>query len=311
MAILAFLITSCNSDHKKQVFDEDGKLLEEGSLINDAKEGKWISYHENGIKKSEVHFQNNIEEGPFQFWYNTGKKQMQGLSKNGKFVWVEEFYPNGNYSSAISFHPPGVKNDTLKTWYPNGQIQVLGKYFNNKKSGVWKNYLENGRLFLTQHFYNDTLLKKEQNFDANFIRLGNNSVKTFTLRQALTYYTDTFAKVNIEILDRNGNVLEKDYLNFESSQKNQFKGLLVFQKQQYQLEYIDDFMIQGVNKDYKILKFSSDDYTLFFNEYYGLISWIDRKNHKIYQLENVGPGMIHCYQEVIDLFYQSDFYIKS
>lgn len=88
----------------------------------DVKHGISTAYHENGQKKSQGQYQNNLPEGKFVWWYATGQKSMEGSFQSGK--------ANGSWA----------------WWHPNGQKSIKGEYKDGAPVGKWFWWKEDGRV---------------------------------------------------------------------------------------------------------------------------------------------------------------------
>ncbi|HEX8562242.1 MAG TPA: toxin-antitoxin system YwqK family antitoxin [Flavobacterium sp.] len=127
-------------------YNQKGKKVSEGRVLNKKYEGEWKYYHENsdvvmtrefykdgkldGVRSvyfpdgkiaEETHYKNGLKHGPYKNYTTTG-------------VALEEVtYVNGEIDGV------GIYRD------PNGAIASKGPYVNGLKKGVWEFY-ENGKL---------------------------------------------------------------------------------------------------------------------------------------------------------------------
>ncbi|MGB3592210.1 MAG: nicotinic acid mononucleotide adenyltransferase [Nonlabens sp.] len=49
-------------------FHKNGKVAQQGSLVNDKRHGEWISYDENGIKTIQAEYTMDLKTGKWFFW---------------------------------------------------------------------------------------------------------------------------------------------------------------------------------------------------------------------------------------------------
>lgn len=92
------------------------------AIGKDVKHGISTAYHENGQKKLQGQYQNNLPEGKFVWWYATGQKSLEGTFQNGK------------------------ANGTWTWWHENGQKSIKGEYKDGAPVGKWNWWKEDGRV---------------------------------------------------------------------------------------------------------------------------------------------------------------------
>ncbi len=80
-----------------------------------------------------------------QIKYSNGKVKMEGNLENGlrEGKWTA-FYEDGMIWSETHFLK-GQKQGATTTWYPSGIKRYEGFYNQNRESGIWKFYDENGK----------------------------------------------------------------------------------------------------------------------------------------------------------------------
>lgn len=52
----------------------------------------------------------------------------------------KQFYPDGSPRFFFPQYRNGLRNGTVRRWYPNGQLQAVGQYRNGKEFGTWIEY---------------------------------------------------------------------------------------------------------------------------------------------------------------------------
>lgn len=79
-----------------QVKYPDGQVKMEGNMQYGLREGKWVSFYENGMIWSETHFLKGQKNGPTTTWFPNGNKRYTGEFKNdNEFgTWIY-YYENG------------------------------------------------------------------------------------------------------------------------------------------------------------------------------------------------------------------------
>jgi antitoxin component YwqK of YwqJK toxin-antitoxin module len=182
--ILSFSLIAQNDTVYKKYYYPNGNLSSEGYLVNGKPDAYWKTYHENGKLKSEGNRKNYALEGEWFFYDNQGDTVLIMEYKNNKkhglrtAFFVDEIVQE-NYSNDVKqgiakvFHYPSRKLKK-KMNYENGKIE--GKVFEynkegriisifeykkgylvsrerinryntqNKKTGLWKEFDEEGNL---------------------------------------------------------------------------------------------------------------------------------------------------------------------
>ena len=101
----------------------NGNLLPIGVEINGRKEGLWLTYNDDGILILEECFINNVENGPFQGYYDwNGQLQSKGTLLNG--------FDHGYFEQYNS----------------NGTLYRKGNMNNGVCDGIWELYTDHGLL---------------------------------------------------------------------------------------------------------------------------------------------------------------------
>ena len=122
---------------------ESGQTKELGYLEDGQKQGTWMEWHAKGVKKSEIHWVNDLMMGSFAVWHPNGRIKVRGQTKDGEVngKW-EHFYSNGklerNSQNRIG------KLVSLKVWLPDGQPCPHSQV--EKGNGIWNMYEEDGTL---------------------------------------------------------------------------------------------------------------------------------------------------------------------
>ena len=105
---------------KMEFFKEGDTLIWENYNINGKREGKWISYYENGQIKKEGNYMNGWYYGSWNSYYENGqiesKENFSNQKREGKWI----------------------------SYYENGQIKTEGNYKYGKRKDKWTSYDENG-----------------------------------------------------------------------------------------------------------------------------------------------------------------------
>jgi antitoxin component YwqK of YwqJK toxin-antitoxin module len=70
----------------------NGQVKMEGNMVDGKREGKWISFFEDGMPWSETHFEDGIMHGPTTVWFSSGVKYYEGQYEKGKRSGKWKFY---------------------------------------------------------------------------------------------------------------------------------------------------------------------------------------------------------------------------
>jgi antitoxin component YwqK of YwqJK toxin-antitoxin module len=108
--------------------------------------GYFIQYHENGKKKFEGRYINNLQEGNWQFWFENGQKQAEGRMVIGRregswAYWHQNGVKNGEGNFSADKH-----DGSWSYWHDNGEKKSKGNYVLGAKSGLWRYWNERGVL---------------------------------------------------------------------------------------------------------------------------------------------------------------------
>lgn len=115
-----------------QHFFASGEVEYEGKLINDKKEGKWITYYKNGSLCKEIDYKKGQKNGKFIWYFQNGNKQQEvslvnGIKQGEDKYWNEDgtlnsiiTYKNGEEIEIRAFKPNYVNTTDSKTY--NGEI---------------------------------------------------------------------------------------------------------------------------------------------------------------------------------------------
>jgi len=107
-----------------------GTVVGREDYQNGKRNGKKITYYENGSVYEEIPFENDVEQGTWNMYYSDGK-----LKVTAKYI-------NGNLDGKIVYY------------YGNGNIEVEGFYKDAVQSGFWRYYDVNGRIEKEAFFKN-------------------------------------------------------------------------------------------------------------------------------------------------------------
>jgi antitoxin component YwqK of YwqJK toxin-antitoxin module len=140
------------------------------STIHDSKEGSVVTWYDNGIKKSEFYYTNDLLDGVqrewtsndkliseiiysngvlnglYQTWYDNYQPKEYVYYNNGKpFGDHNKWYEDGRLQLQEGYNENGNLEGKYLEVYPDGTLKTKGKYKNGLKRGAWKTIDEKGK----------------------------------------------------------------------------------------------------------------------------------------------------------------------
>ena len=129
--------------------------VEEGTYVENKKEGIWKEYYCNGNMKDKITFQNGRPDGYAIMYHENGKISEEGTWKINKWVGnYKLYYDNGHVQQEFTFNPSGKREGPQKYYYDNGQVMIEGNWQSGKEAGVIKEYHENGDIKAEKSYNN-------------------------------------------------------------------------------------------------------------------------------------------------------------
>jgi antitoxin component YwqK of YwqJK toxin-antitoxin module len=203
-----------NPDGLWKAYYVDGTLKSEGLRKNGLLDSVWIFYDENGLLKSQIDYRDGKKNG----YYYSFLSKFKGDSLKDVYLERKElylnnkrhglsvyFYLNGQISRTVNFYE-GLINGTSRIFDTTGLCIVLIEYRNGKeidresinqyvdglKSGVWKEFYDNGRIKTERSYIGGLLNGLYKSFDSTGELL-------FTHRYEKDFLVDTAVIVENQI----------------------------------------------------------------------------------------------------------------
>ncbi|MBI3239541.1 MAG: hypothetical protein HYZ43_12000 [Flavobacteriia bacterium] len=103
----------------------DSGIIEEGTYINDRKEGFWIKYQDDGITPKLIgEYKNNRPNGHFYKFYTNGKLKERGYFVRNQYIdTLERFFENGNLEFFAVYDSIGKEHGTIRKYNPDGSLE--------------------------------------------------------------------------------------------------------------------------------------------------------------------------------------------
>lgn len=132
-------------DRPTEGFPADGKV-EEGTYVNDRKEGTWVKYYNDGITpKLKGEYKNNRPEGEYIKLSPKGVIIEKGTFTKGKYIdSLVRYHLDGAISYQGFYNEQGNEEGKIKHFYANGQVEFEYTSENGIPRGKAVRYYENG-----------------------------------------------------------------------------------------------------------------------------------------------------------------------
>jgi len=136
-----------------EYFSETNRLIEEGCFLGEEKNGKWITYHENGKVKTTSYYQHGKLGGEYVRYSKGGNIEEETLYIDG--FAEEKMKATENQSFQLTKEVLVMKEvivDKKRTkkyreFYDDGALKAIGYMRKGKKSGIWKYFHPDGTLW--------------------------------------------------------------------------------------------------------------------------------------------------------------------
>lgn len=133
----------------------DGKVIYEGSFVDDRPEGKFVYYYPDGKVKIISYFSQKGKVARVKLFHESnGKLMAEGKSVEEKRDSTWRFYNEDSLLLSEEPYTLGKKNGVVKTFYPNGKVADETPYKMDVKDGVVKTYFNDGTLKSQQKYVN-------------------------------------------------------------------------------------------------------------------------------------------------------------
>jgi len=150
---------------RKTYYDDAKTIIKEQFYVKDTLknqlEGIYTSFYISGVTQSTGNFTNNLADGEWKYYNETGRIKQSGKIANGKSIgkWIN-YYENGNIRSE------GELNDNVKSgewmyYFENEHVKSRGFFENNLKQNVWNYFYEDEKLKAQAYFEDDIGIYKE------------------------------------------------------------------------------------------------------------------------------------------------------
>jgi antitoxin component YwqK of YwqJK toxin-antitoxin module len=155
----------------KQLFDENGKILEEAYYIQDNLDGRYQTVKPNGML-AVYHYKNNLLNGLHQLFYpkNEQEKTVKSLEanyKNGLIDGELSEYNKEGHKIHRTLYKNGVKDGISVAYFEDGKTHITMTYKNNLLNGTVTEYFPNGKIKRTTPYLDGLKEGKETSYHEN------------------------------------------------------------------------------------------------------------------------------------------------
>ncbi|MCU0377967.1 MAG: toxin-antitoxin system YwqK family antitoxin [Bacteroidales bacterium] len=137
----------------------NGKVMYEGTFIDDKPTGIFKRYDTDGNIVSELTYIGNTEEVRAMFFYPDGRKAGEGTYLNKKKEGQWKFYPSTEPQYMISeeYYHDDIKHGLARKFHPDGTLAESIAWDHGKKTGGWLQYYPDGKVCLRAEFMDGKL----------------------------------------------------------------------------------------------------------------------------------------------------------
>ena len=114
-------------DGKFEMYYSTGSPQKQGHYKNNQKNGEWIEYYDNGKKKSELNYQEDIMEKALYYYYS-------GQLKSENRYKVNDNFKNSKYEAST------LTDGEQKYYFENGKLESISHYEKGKKNGLFESW---------------------------------------------------------------------------------------------------------------------------------------------------------------------------
>lgn len=150
-------------DRPSAGYPAEGKI-EEGSYVDDRKEGEWVKYHSDGTTpKLKGTYENNRPNGPYVKYWPDGKVREQGSFVRNKYSGtLKRYHQNGVIEYEADYSENGKEQGTVKYFYANGQEEFVYDAQDGIATGKAVRYYENGDIKEVIYYSADGKVEKSE-----------------------------------------------------------------------------------------------------------------------------------------------------
>jgi antitoxin component YwqK of YwqJK toxin-antitoxin module len=128
------------------------QLISKEKYKNGSKNGKAITYYENGKPIGIFNNKNGKLNGQFKIYFQNGKLKRTGHFLNDELNGSVTNFNENKETISIENFKMGKRNGEYKEFYANGKLKVSDNFKNDLRDGKLMEYYENGKLKISFNF---------------------------------------------------------------------------------------------------------------------------------------------------------------
>ena len=142
------IILGCNSKNNYKFSKKEVKKIDKNLVLKMSKDfdTTYIEKFDSGNFRTVEHFISGDTIDNIILRDSNGVVTGLIIRINGKNIYAEEFFTNGQSKGDIKYSSVGVLDGDAKYYYYDGRIRSTGKYKNGKEIGMWYFYDSLGKL---------------------------------------------------------------------------------------------------------------------------------------------------------------------
>jgi len=140
IVLATFLLSATAIAQTVQSNYPSGAVKEIGEKNPKGKQGRWVYFSEKGDTLETKTYHNGVLNGPFAFYYSSGKKMRTGSWRNALEHGVWHHYTETDSLYLIDTWSNGKLNGNYRGYHPAGNISVQGTYQDGKREGEWMQF---------------------------------------------------------------------------------------------------------------------------------------------------------------------------
>lgn len=151
----------------KTFLHENGQKLSEGKLVDDVRDGLWTWWYDTGEEFARLMYDMGRPVGTERHLSREGEIITQGEYRdgqefNGSFV----DFTGGLQVTSLRRYKNGKAHGEWQWWHQDGAINIEGAFVDGDKDGVWTWYYPNGQKFAESNFDHGKMINTESHWSS-------------------------------------------------------------------------------------------------------------------------------------------------
>ncbi|MCA9026403.1 MAG: hypothetical protein KDA86_14445 [Planctomycetaceae bacterium] len=152
----------------KTFLHSNGNKLGEGTLVDDVRDGVWTWWYDTGEEFASMTYDMGTPVGTERHLSRDGKILTTGEYKDGKEYDGTFVDFNGELAVlSMRTYKEGDPDGKWQWWHPNGAVNTEGAFEGGDKHGTWTWYYPNGQKFAESNFDHGTMVGRESHWNAD------------------------------------------------------------------------------------------------------------------------------------------------